>query len=334
MHSPSCSFWITLRLLAGVALWLASACGTRADSGPTTSRTALPDLPQPSTLLAASPALPQPGDLTLAHEMGSSLVGLSVRPALPGPNLLLLYLAPLAGPAAGADLPLTLEVDGERVPLTTCSRSCRSAMLTLKGGEHLHVQADGPGGGVANFEMPLLPAPDGADLLQQVQQRIHQLRSYRIDETLGPAATQGQPLLRASYTFQAPDRMQMDLGNGSSTIWVGATRYTRKDPSTAWQAETIGSGPAVPSFEWDPRPGVGATDASIVGRAELDGVETQALAFFEGTPQTPMWFVLWVDANGLVRDAEMRAQGHFMVHHYFDFDAGLTAGSTDEAPGT
>jgi hypothetical protein len=59
------------------------------------------------------------------------------------------------GPAAGADVPLTLEVDGKSVPITTCSRSCRSATLTLRGGEHMQVQADGPGAGVANFEVPL-----------------------------------------------------------------------------------------------------------------------------------------------------------------------------------
>ena len=188
---------------------------------------------------------------------------------------------------------------------------------------------EGPGGWSGRRRCRLrraaATAQDGAALFQQVQQRVHQLQSYRIDETLGPA----EPPLSASYTFRAPDRMQMDLANGSSTIWVGATRYTRKDPAHAWQAETIGSGPAVPGFEWDPRPGIAATDPRIVGRAEVDGVETQMLAFFEGTPQTPVWFQLWIDGSGLVRKAEMRAQGHFMTHDYVDFDAALTV----EAPG-
>jgi hypothetical protein len=308
---------VSLRLLAGAIVFLATACGANVGSPPTPSSTSVPESTQPPALLAASPALPQPRDLTLAHEAGSILVGLSVRPALPGPNTLLLYVAPLAGPAAGADVPLTLEVDGTNVPLTTCSRSCRSATLNLNGGERVQVQADGSGGGMASFDLPSLPASDGAELLQHVQERMHELHSYRVDETLGPA----EPPLKTSYVFQAPDRMQMDLANGSSTIWVGPTRYIRKDPTQAWQAESIGSGPAVPGFEWDPRAGVSATNASIVGRAEVDGVATQALAFFEGTPQTPVWFQLWVDANGLVRDAEMRAQGHFMTHHYADFDA-------------
>src|SRR5215475_8669750 len=98
----------TLRLLAGGAVLLASACGASLGPPPTPTSPAVPDATQPQTLLAASPALPQPGDLTLAHEAGSILVGLSLRPALPGPNTLLLYVAPLAGPAAGADVPLTL----------------------------------------------------------------------------------------------------------------------------------------------------------------------------------------------------------------------------------
>ena len=71
-----------LRLLAGGVLLLASACGSSPGSRMAPSSTAAPDSTQPQALLAASPALPQAGDLTLAHEAGSILVGLSVRPAM------------------------------------------------------------------------------------------------------------------------------------------------------------------------------------------------------------------------------------------------------------
>ena len=46
-------------------------------------------------------------------------------------------------------------------------------------------------------------------------------------------------------------------------------------------------------------------------------------AFFGPSDSAPIWFRLWVDADGLVRRAEMRAAGHFMDQRYGDFDAHL-----------
>ena len=37
-----------------------------------------------------------------------------------------------------------------------------------------------------------------------------------------------------------------------------------------------------------------------------------------------MWFKLCIDGDGLVRRAEMRAQGHFMDHRYFAFNEPVT----------
>ncbi len=308
---------LVILLLAPVVL-LASACGT---AGRPAVPTATDQPTSADPVLAPSPALPQPGDLTLAHEAGSVLVGLSVRPALPGPNTVLVYLAPLAGPTAALDVPLSLDVRGSSASLTTCSRTCRSAMVDLAGGDQLEVRVDGAEGGTAAFDLPALPAEDGSALFQSLQDRMHRLRGYRVDERLGPA----DPVQRASYAFQAPDRMRVDLGNGSSTIWAGLTRYTHRPGASTWQAQNAGAAPVVPGFEWDPRAsGADAQSARIVGQATVDGVETRELAFFDGTPQTPAWYQLWVDGGGLVRRAEMRAQGHFMTHRYFDFDAPLT----------
>src|SRR2546426_1137747 len=82
-----------------------------------------------------------------------------------------------------------------------------AAAVSLSGGEHVDVVADYPSGGTASFDLPVLPVPDGNVLLQQVHDRMHQLRTFRIDETLTPAAVPIQTL----YAFQAPDRMQMDI---------------------------------------------------------------------------------------------------------------------------
>src|ERR1700694_4161870 len=84
----------------------------------------------------ASPALPQAGDLTFGQDAGKVLVGLTVRPAQPGPNTLLLYVLPREGPAAAADVPLSLAIGGQNIPLDTCSRTCRTTRVTLVGGEH------------------------------------------------------------------------------------------------------------------------------------------------------------------------------------------------------
>src|SRR5258708_20637080 len=88
---------------------------------------------------AASPALPRADDLTFGQDAGKVLVGLTVRPAQPGPNTLLVYVMPPEGPAAAADLPLTLAVSGQNVRLDTCSRTCRTPNLSLTGGEHADV---------------------------------------------------------------------------------------------------------------------------------------------------------------------------------------------------
>src|SRR5216683_6038478 len=268
----------------------------------------------------ASPALPQGDDLTLADGAGNVLVGLMVRPAQPGPNTVLIHVLPLEGAAAAADVSVSLVINDLPVPLDFCSRTCRTAVVTLAGGEHVDVVADSPSGGTAGFDLPALPAPDGSALLQQMQERMHRLRTFRSDEILRPSATP----VETQYAFQSPDRMQMDISTGSHTIFFGATRYTRDDRTgSAWQAEDAGIALPVPTFVWDQRtPAAAFVGAHILGTENVDGSSTQVLAFFENFgPQYPFWFRLWTDADGLVHRAEMRGQGHFMDEHYTDFDA-------------
>ena len=269
---------------------------------------------------AANPALPQGDELSLADGAGNVLIGLTVRPAQPGPNAVLIHVLPIEGAGAAADVSITLLINGQPVPVDFCSRTCRSANVTLSGGEHVDVVADSPTGGTAGFDLPALPAPDASALLQHVQDRMHRLRTLRSDETLGPAA----PPLETHYAFQAPDRMQMDIGNGSHTIFVGPTRYMRNDQTgTSWQAEDAGIPLTVPTFVWDPNTqSTGFVGAHVVGGDNVDGADTQVVAFFESLgPPYPVWFRLWTDADGLVHKAEMRGQGHFMDEHYTDFDA-------------
>jgi hypothetical protein len=271
-----------------------------------------------SSSTVAGPALPRPGDVTLGQNAGTVLIGLTVRPGEPGLNTLLLYVLPLEGSAAAADVPVSLSVAGQSVALDTCSRTCRTANVSLLGGEHVDVTVGGAGGGTASFDLPGLPAQDGAALLEQVQRRMHQLHTYRTDETLGPAT----PPLQASYLFEAPDRMQLTPAGGEATVWIGPTRYTRPLGSDVWQRENVGSSLPVPSFVWDiPDSGGSYVGAHIVGSEIIVGVPTQVLTFFLALPQTPVWFRLSADADGLVHRASMSAQGHFMDHRYSEFDA-------------
>src|SRR5260370_21922553 len=150
----------------------------------------------------------------------------------------------LEGPAGAADVPLSLAISGQNAPLDTCSRTCRTAKGALNGGEHVDAVAGGASGGTAAFDLPTAPAQDGTALLQQVLVRMHQLHTYQVEETLGPAAQ----LLRAAYVFEAPDRMQLSPANSETTIWVGPTRYTRQADSDTWRAEYFGSSLPVPSF--------------------------------------------------------------------------------------
>src|SRR5216684_6359792 len=210
----------------------------------------LPAAVAAQTTSAGSPALPQGDDLTLADGAGNVLIALTVRPAQPGPNTVLIHVLPLEGAAAAADVSVSLVINGQPVSLDFCSRTCRTADVTLAGGEHLDVVADSPSGGAAGFDLPALPAPDGSTLLQQMQDRMHRLRTFRSDEILRPAATPVKTL----YAFQAPDRMQVDINTGSHTIFAGATRYTRDDRSgSTWHAEDAGIALPVPTFVWDQR---------------------------------------------------------------------------------
>jgi len=185
------------------------------------------------------------------------------------------------------------------------------------GHQELSVRVDGPKGGVATLKLPDLPAPDGSALLQQAQARIHQLRTYRLFETL----SSGIATIASRYSFQAPNRME-SVVNDSRTVWVADTRYTRERPGDPWKVERGGPSIPVPTFIWDYfKPFV---DPRIVGTEQVDGRRASLVSFFGGRRQdTAIWFKLWVDPRGLVLRAHMRAIGHFMNDRYYDFDAPL-----------
>ena len=272
----------------------------------------------PSSGLVGHTGLPQAGDLTFGEQAGSFLVGLTLEPGGRGENRALVYLLPLNGARTAGSLRATISVNGaEAQQLTTCGTTCRQTTINLQGGETTTITVIGSGGGTATFSIPQLPAVDGAALLENAQRRMHRLRSYRLFETFttGSAAFK---TIADQYVFAAPDRMESTAVSGAQLVWIGPTQYTRNGPGQPWQVSSGVPIFIVPTFTWDYfRPLI---DARIVGRSSVDGGRTTIVSFFGDTNGTPVWFRVWIDDTGLVRRAEMHAQGHDMHDVYSAFD--------------
>ncbi|HTE84736.1 MAG TPA: CopD family protein, partial [Dehalococcoidia bacterium] len=260
-------------------------------------------------------ALPGPTDLTLAGRTLLTLVGLTLRPATPGPNTVWLYFQPISGGSA-RNFDVTATLQSRPLPMNVCGSDCRSAQAELGGGEMLTIQVAGGGGaGTAVFHLPQLPAPDASALLAAANTRMHGLGALLIDELLGPAEVP----LKSHYQMQAPDRMRLKASNGFESVIVGTKEFTRIPGAVAW--ETVQIAPLrVPYFIWDSWLPLAA---HIVGRATVDGITTQVVAFFESSSSGPLWFQVWIGSDGLIHQTSMTAEGHYMDHHYYDFNMPL-----------
>jgi copper transport protein len=270
----------------------------------------------PTPAPASSSALPVAGELTMGSHAGSVLVGLSLSPGTPGPNVASVYLLPLTGTQATAALTATFTAgSAQPVPLATCGQSCRRGSVLLTSGESVAVTVTGAEGGTAGFILPSLPAPSGAGVLKAMMARMHTLHSWVDSEVLSNGVSPPDP---ATYTFEAPDRMEEAGANGAAFVLIGGTSWVRTAAGQPWQVETGAPPPVVPSFSWDDfQPFV---DPVLAGQETLGGVPTQGVWFFGSSGGLPAWFELWIDAGGLVRQADMWAQGHVMVDDFSAFD--------------
>jgi hypothetical protein len=265
--------------------------------------------------------IPKGGGLTLGSRAGSVLVGLTLTPGTPGPNDLSVYVLGPDGPEATASLPVQATVGGAAIALAQCAYTCRSGTVTLEGGERVAVDVGTPEGGRALFRLPSLPAAPGERLLEHMLATMNAVTSYRLQEDLTSGLGTS---VHTTYAFEAPNSFEsrtVENGSRFQTVWIGDTRYTR-DGDAGWKIEQGAPAVPVPTYVWDSfRP---YEDARIVGTATADGTETTELAVAGGDQDLPIWFRLWVDPDGLVHRAEMRAPGHFMDQRYYDFDASIT----------
>lgn len=264
--------------------------------------------------------LPGPAALTLGGHAGPVLVGLSIDPAEPGTNTITLFILPLEGESAAVPIPTEADIDGVGVPLQQCGATCREGTADLDGGERIAVHIPGNEGGTATFEIPDLPPSDAADRVDRMMTRMHELRTYRLEETL----SSGGPSVVSRYEYQAPDRAEATTTTSKGTtrvVWVGTTQYLRT-PGNDWSVSTGAPSQKVPSFIWDYFQSF--RDVREIGQERIRGVTTSVVVFFGGSETTPVWLKVWIGTDGLVRRAEMRAQGHFMDHRYFAFDEPVT----------
>lgn len=261
--------------------------------------------------------LPQPGDLTMAGDAGSTVVGMTVRPAEPGINDVYVHLVPPGGSedAAGRNVLLTVD-DGEPQAMNSCGDPCRVATVTLDGGEQLAFEVAGDDAEHASIRLPDLPAPDGIDLAAALIERMQQVATLRYDEVFGPM----DPPVTSTWEIVAPDRIHgiiRDEGDYREIIRIEDRRWSRQSPDGDWTGGEPG-GPAVDAnqFIWDYPDKIAAR---IIGTDTVDGLETQVVSFLVNLDASlPIWYRLWVDEDHLVHRAEMRTRGHFMDHHYFD----------------
>lgn len=258
-------------------------------------------------------ALPTASDLTLGGRAGDTLVGLTIRPARPGPNTLWLSLI---ASSAGSAPTAALTVQARVLALAGCGDGCQNARAQLEGGETITVAVGSElGGGSAVFHLPQLPVPSGQALFATANHRMHALRTLRIDEELGPGAVP----VASRYEVQAPNRMQVNVATGFQSVIIGTKDFSRKAPTDPWHSTVIAPLP-LPFFIWD-----SATPLSVrlVGHDTVGGVPTQVLAFFEDSSLGTVWYQVWVGGDGMILQASMDAPGHFMDHHYSAFNTPL-----------
>jgi copper transport protein len=266
-------------------------------------------------------AIPAGEGLTLGSHAGPVLVGLTLQPGRPGPNEVTIYVLGQDGPEATAALPVRATVDGASVALSQCADSCRKGEVDVRGSEVVAIDVGASVDGRVTFRLPALPAASGEELLRQTVGAMGALSSYRLQEDLtsGLGTT-----VHTTYAFTAPNSFESDVeqqGSTFRTVWIDDTRYTREG-NGPWKVERGASAPPVPTYIWDSfQP---YRDVRILGSSRVDGVRTTELAFAGGDQDLPVWFRLWVDAQGYVHRAEMRAPGHFMDHRYYDYDVPIT----------
>lgn len=294
--------------------------------------TALPPARQaaPAVATAAGASAPQASSqpaATLAQNAGPTLVTLTLDPALPGTNQVVVNLQDPTGnpitdarvrvrarPGSGSGASAVTEMEA------VDGRFRATVVLAPAGAWQLEVLVTLPGQpeAAAPFDVTV-PLPNAGALLSRADQTMNQLRSLREHNEL----TSGGPVVVTEFEYAAPDRMryvvQTDSGT-RATVAVGDRRFDRQGDG-AWQESAWPSngGYRWPAYDFAD----GATEVTVLGREEIDGVDCFVVAFLD--PASGARFRLWIGTTDyLIRQEVMMATGHYMKSVFTDFDAPVT----------
>lgn len=274
----------------------------------------------------ATQSFAQPA-VTLTQNAGSTLVTFSLDPAMPGANQAVVSLMDSSGnPVTDARVRVRARLsDGGGASTVTQmeaenGRFRGTVILAPAGAWHLEVLVMLPGQPevAAPFDLTV-PVPDAGALLSLADQAMNGLRSLREHNELGNG---GAPVV-TEFRYAAPDRMHSIVQTPTvrrETIAIGDRRFDREG-SGPWQESPW---PAPGGYRWPAFDfASSATEVSVLGREEIDGVDCFVVAFLD--PASGARFRLWIGTTDyLIRQQVMMAPGHFMTSVFSDFDAPVT----------
>ena len=280
-----------------------------------------------ASLTTTDPVLAELGGreaLSIADASGPFIVGLTVLPPRPGPAEIRVQVLGLdAGDGLG-NVRFTAGSGDTSVTVTlaeSCGLGCFAGTATFEkaGDWRLAVSIDSNRGPISIEASVPLPAPDGSVALTRALNGEEGLKTAVLTEKLR-GSTEG-PTIVSTYRLQAPDRAEITY-NDSTQILAGLEQF-RRTGSGPWVRSTF---PA-PGFSWPTGYyrdfWAGATAVRILGTDTVDGVPSEIIGFVR--PDIPAWFRVWVGtSDGLVRRADMRADGHIMNQTYAQLNGPVT----------
>jgi copper transport protein len=238
------------------------------------------------------PPVPPGRALTIAGQLGSRGVALSVTPA---GTKLASRVTVLGSSGDGVD---GLEVLVAGHSTTRCGFGCYATSIPEAGSVRVAV-----GHRSLSFALPPRPFRSGLAMLRRIGLRYLEAKTISFDERLssGPGQT-----VTSTWLLQAPSSLSFVASDGSSGVIIGSRRWD-KQANGPWQPSPQDPRVAQPQLPWTRAP----ANAVLLSPATIAGKAVERIAFLDRS--TPAWFVVTADArtHALMR-LDMVAPAHFM----------------------
>ena len=298
-----------IRAAVVLVLVTASACGAWS------ARPVIPSRPP-----APSPAPLADTGVSLAANVGTVLVVMSLDPADVGENSLRVDLRDALGADIAGRARVDLALDGSRSGSTELSGDDRVGALKIPRSAHatldVTVASGASAGATARFELDVPAAPASKDALARIDGAMQRLHTLREAQTLSG----GGPRLLLDLEYLAPDRVRYTSVTASGRIdetrIIGRDRYDREGQGP-WARSDLGFASRVPSTGY----ARGATRVRVVGHAREGDADLIEIAFVQAPA---VYYRAWVGSrDDLVRRYTMMARGHYMTGTFSAYDAPL-----------